>query len=75
MNANLLEWLARGDITMRKWVIDGLIGLVSVAVLTIVVSVATRAPYSFLSTLVYALFVGLIMGALGGILLGRIRDG
>lgn len=60
---------------MQKWMIDGLIGWAAVAILTLVVSVATRAPYSFFSTFVYSLFVGLVVGTPGGILLGRIRDG
>jgi hypothetical protein len=60
---------------MREWLADGLIGWATVAVLTLVVSVATRAPYSFFSTLIYSLFVGFIVGTPGGILLGRLRDG
>jgi hypothetical protein len=64
-----------GSITMQKWVIDGLVGWATIAVLTLVVSVATRAPYSFFSTLGYSVFVGLIIGTPGGIVLGRIREG
>jgi hypothetical protein len=60
---------------MQEWIIDGLIGWVTVAALTLIVSTATRAPYSFFSTLVYSLLVGLLVGTPGGILLGRIRDG
>jgi hypothetical protein len=60
---------------VQEWITDGLIGWATVAVLTLVVSAATRAPYSFFSTLVYSLFVGFIVGTPGGILLGRIRDG
>jgi hypothetical protein len=63
------------NITVQKWVIDGLIGWATVAVLTLVVSTATRAPYSFFANLGYALFVGLFIGTPGGILMGRIRDG
>lgn len=64
-----------GTIAVQKWVINGLIGGATVAALTLVVSVATRAPYSFFATLGYSLFVGLVIGAPGGILLGRTRDG
>jgi hypothetical protein len=64
-----------GTITVQKWVINGLIGGATVAALTLVVSVATRAPYSFFATLGYSLFVGLVIGVPGGILLGRTRDG
>jgi hypothetical protein len=64
-----------GTITVQKWIIDGLIGWATVAVLTLVVSAATRAPYSFFATLGYALFVGLVIGTPGGIVLGRTRDG
>lgn len=60
---------------MQGWAMDGLIGWATVATLIIVVSAATRAPYSFFSTLVYSLIVGLIVGAPGGIVMGRIRDG
>ena len=63
------------SITIQKWVMDGLIGWAMIAVLTLVVSIATRAPYPFFSTLGYSLFVGLIIGTPGGILLGRNRDG
>jgi hypothetical protein len=59
------------SITIQKWVMDGLIGWAMIAVLTLVVSIATRAPYPFFSTLGYSLFVGLIIGTPGGILLGR----
>lgn len=62
-------------ITVQKWVIDGLIGWATVAALTLVVSAATRAPYSFFATLGYSLFVGLIIGTPGGMVLGRIRNG
>ena len=54
---------------MRKWIIDGLIGWGTVVIVGIIVSVATRAPYSFLSTLAYMLGVGLL-GIPGGILIG-----
>lgn len=64
-----------GRFTVQKWITDGLIGWATVAVLVIVVSAATRAPYSLFSTLVYSLFVGFIVGTPGGILLGRIRYG
>jgi hypothetical protein len=60
---------------MQKWMINGLIGGGTVALLIIIISIVTRAPYSFFSTLVYALILGLISGAPGGILLGRIRFG
>jgi hypothetical protein len=60
---------------MQNWMIDGLIGWGTVAALTLIVSIVTNAPYSFFSTLVYSLFVGLIVGTPGGILLGRTRDG
>ncbi len=60
---------------MQEWIKDGLIGWATVAALTLIVSTATRAPYSFFSTLVYSLFVGLIIGTPGGILLGRRGDG
>lgn len=54
---------------MKKWIIDGLIGWGTVVIVGIIVSVATRAPYSFLSTLTYMLGVGLL-GIPGGILIG-----
>ncbi len=60
---------------MQGWIGDGLIGWATVAALTLIVSTATRAPYSFVSTVVYALVVGLIVGTPGGILLGRLGDG
>lgn len=64
-----------GSITIQKWIMDGFVGWATIAVLTLVVSVATRAPYSFFSSLGYSVFVGLIIGTPGGILLGRIRNG
>jgi hypothetical protein len=60
---------------MQKWMIDGLIGWATMAVLIIIVSIVTRAPYSFFSSLIYALVLGLLSGTPGGILLGRVRDG
>ncbi len=59
---------------MQKWMKDGLIGWGTVVVVGVIVSVVTRAPYSFLSSLAYTVGVGLF-GAPGGILLGRNRDG
>ncbi len=59
---------------MTKWIKDGLIGWGTVVVVGILVSVTTRAPYSFLSSLTYMLGVGLF-GTPGGILLGRKREG
>jgi hypothetical protein len=58
---------------MTKWMIDGLIGWGTVLVVGVVVSIATRAPYPIISTLLYMLGVGLF-GVPGGILLGRNRD-
>jgi hypothetical protein len=65
----------REDISVSDWMIDGMIGWATVAFLTLGVSLAVRAPYSFLSTFVYALFVGAVVGTPGGILVGRKRDG
>jgi hypothetical protein len=59
---------------MTKWMKDGLIGWGTVVVVGAIVSVVTRAPYSFLSSLLYLLGVGLF-GVPGGILLGRNRAG
>jgi hypothetical protein len=64
-----------GGVTMQKWVKDGLTGWGGVAVLTLIVSVATDAPYSFFSTVIYSLFVGIILGTPGGILVGRKHEG
>jgi ABC-type dipeptide/oligopeptide/nickel transport system permease component len=58
---------------MTKWIKDGLIGWATVLVVGVVVSVGTRAPYSFISSLLYMLGVGLF-GVPGGIILGRKRD-
>jgi len=58
---------------MTKWIRDSLIGWGTVVVVGIIISAATRAPYSILSTLLYMLGVGLF-GVPGGILLGRKRD-
>lgn len=60
---------------MQKWMIDGLIGWGTIVALILIISIVTNAPYSFFSTLVYSLVVGLVVGTPGGILLGRIRDG
>jgi hypothetical protein len=60
-----------GGVTMQKWVKDGLTGLGPVAALTFIVSVATNAPYTLFSTVIYSLFVGIAMGTPGGILVGR----
>ena len=59
---------------MRKWIKDALIGWGTAVVVGLIVSVATRAPYSFLSSLTYMLGWG-FFGTPGGILLGRKRDG
>lgn len=56
---------------MQKWVKDGLTGLGPVAALTFIVSVATNVPYPYFSTVIYSLFVGIILGTPGGILIGR----
>jgi len=55
---------------MAQWIKDGLIGWGTVVVVGIVVSIATRAPYTLLSTVTYMLGVGLL-GIPGGILIGR----
>lgn len=60
---------------MPKWLIDGLIGGGAVAALTIIVSLATEAPYKFLPTVLYGLFLGLIIGAPGGIIGGLKHEG
>lgn len=60
-----------GGVTMQKWVKDGLTGLGPVAALTFIVSVATNAPYTLFSTVIYSLFIGIILGTPGGILVGR----
>ena len=54
---------------MAQWIKDGLIGWGTVVVVGIVVSIATRAPYTLLSTVTYMLGVGLL-GIPGGILIG-----
>jgi hypothetical protein len=64
-----------GGVTMQKWAKDGLTGLGSVTALTFIVSVATNAPYPLFSILTYSLFVGLILGTPGGILVGRKHEG
>ena len=60
---------------MQKWAKDGLTGLGPVAALTFIVSVATNAPYTLFSTLTYSLFVGIILGTPGGIVVGRKHEG
>jgi hypothetical protein len=60
---------------MQKWVKDGLIGWGVVAVFTLIVSIATHAPYPFFSTLVYSLLVSIPLGIPGGILVGRKHEG
>jgi hypothetical protein len=60
---------------MQKWVKDGLIGWGPVAALTLIVSIATEAPYTFFSTVIYSLFVGIVLGTPGGILVGRKHEG
>ena len=47
----------------------------SVAALTLIVSIATEAPYTFFSTVIYSLFVGIVLGTPGGILVGRKHEG
>ena len=59
---------------MTKWMKDGLIGWGATVVVGLVVSVAIKAPYPFLSNLAYILAVGLF-AIPGGILLGRKSDG
>jgi hypothetical protein len=54
---------------MMTWITDGLIGWGTVVVIGVVVSVVTKAPYAFLSTVTYMLGVGLL-GIPGGILAG-----
>ena len=60
---------------MQKWVKDGLIGWGVVAVFTFIVSVATNAPYTIFSTVIYSLLVGIPLGTPGGILVGRKHEG
>ena len=58
---------------MSTWMKDGLIGWGTVVVVGVIASVATDAPYSFLSSLTYMMGVGLL-AIPGGILLGRNRE-
>ena len=60
---------------MQNWMIDGLIGWGTVAVLSLIISIASSAPYSFFSTIIWSLFVGFLLGTPGGILLGLYREG
>lgn len=60
---------------MQKLAKDGLTGLGPVAVLTFIVSVATNAPYTIFSTVIYSLFIGVLMGTPGGIIVGRKHEG
>ena len=60
---------------MQKLAKDGLTGLGPVALLTLIVSVATNAPYTLFSTVIYSLFIGILLGAPGGILVGRKHEG
>ena len=60
---------------MPKWLIDGLIGWGAVAALTVIVSFGTDAPYAFLSIVLYGLFLGLIIGAPGGVIGGLNHEG
>jgi hypothetical protein len=60
---------------MQKWLKDGIIGLGAVAALAIIVSLSIDAPYEFIPTVQYGLFLGLIIGAPGGIIGGRNREG
>jgi hypothetical protein len=64
-----------GGVTMQKWMKDGLTGLGPVAALTLIVSVVTDAPYTLFSTVIYSLFVGIVLGIPGGILVGRGHEG
>jgi hypothetical protein len=59
---------------MAKWMKDGLIGWGAVVIVGIVTSLVTNAPYSFLSTVLYMLLIGLF-AVPGAILLGRNRSG
>jgi hypothetical protein len=60
---------------MRKWLKDGIIGWVAVAALAIIVSLSIDTPYEFIPTVQYGLFLGLIIGAPGGIIGGRNQEG
>ncbi len=66
-----------GGVPMPKWLIDGLIGWGAVAALTVIVSLATDSDsdYSFLSTVLYVLILGLIIGAPGGVIGGLKHEG
>ena len=60
---------------MQKWLKDGIIGWGAIAALVVIVSLGTDAPYKFIPTVLYGLFLGLIIGAPGGIIGGRSREG
>ncbi len=60
---------------MQKWLKDGIIGWGAVAAFTIIVSLSIDTPYEFFPTVRYGLLIGLILGAPGGIIGGRSREG
>ncbi len=67
--------LRAGGVTVQKWLIDGLIGWGAVAALTFIVSLSTPNEYSFSSSLLYSLGLGLVIGAIGGVIIGRNQVG